>query len=127
MDLFEKDSHFGYDGRVTTAMEPALHGAAVAPVPVRDHAQAAGATTLADLPAGTSARVVAVQPPGVGGGEMWPQQLADLGFTPGERVTVLRRGWPGGDPVAVRVGVSTFALRRAEAACVRVEALEAIA
>lgn len=108
-------------------MEPALHVAAVAPAPAHDHAPAAGANTLADLPAGASARVVAVQSPGVGGGEMWPQQLADLGFTPGERVTVLRRGWPGGDPIAVRVGVSTFALRRAEAACVRVEVLEPIA
>ena len=83
--------------------------------------RAASPLTLADLPAGTPARVVAVQAPRAGGGEDWPRQLADLGFTPGERVTVLRRGWPGGDPVAVRVGVSTFALRRAEATCVRVE------
>jgi ferrous iron transport protein A len=104
---------------VTAAIDPALHAAA----PARGGAAGAGAGTLADLPAGTPARVVAVQAPGAGGGELWPQQLADLGFTPGERVTVLRRGWPGGDPVAVRVGVSTFALRRAEAACVRVEPL----
>lgn len=50
----------------------------------------------------------------------WPQRLEEIGFLPGERVTVLRRGVPGGDPLAVRVGHSTFALRRAEAACVRV-------
>jgi ferrous iron transport protein A len=33
---------------------------------------------------------------------------------------VLTRGRPGGDPLAVRVGHSTFALRRVEAACVQV-------
>jgi ferrous iron transport protein A len=49
----------------------------------------------------------------------WPQRLEELGFLPGERVMVLTRGWPGGDPVAVRVGHSAFALRRAEAACVQ--------
>ncbi len=47
-----------------------------------------------------------------------PQRLEELGFLPGERVMVLTRGWPGGDPLAVRVGHSSYALRRAEAACV---------
>jgi len=36
---------------------------------------------------------------------------------------VLARGVPGGEPLAVRVGLSTFALRRAEADCVRVVAI----
>jgi ferrous iron transport protein A len=49
-----------------------------------------------------------------------PQRLEELGFLPGERVMVLRRGVPGGDPLAVRIGHSTFALRRSEAACVQV-------
>jgi ferrous iron transport protein A len=53
-------------------------------------------------------------------GADWPERLEEIGFLPGERVVVLRRGVPGGDPLAVRVGHSTFALRRAEAACVRV-------
>lgn len=51
------------------------------------------------------------------------RQLADIGFVPGERVTVLTRAWPGGDPLVVRVGHSRFALRRAEAACVLVQAV----
>ena len=34
---------------------------------------------------------------------------------------VMARGLPGADPLVVRVGNSTFALRRAEAACVRLE------
>ncbi len=50
----------------------------------------------------------------------WPQRLEELGFLPGERVMVVTRGWPGGDPIAVRVGHSSFALRSAEAACVEV-------
>ena len=52
-------------------------------------------------------------------------RLAELGFLPGERVAVLARGMPGGEPLAVRVGLSTFALRRAEADCVQVMALSA--
>lgn len=50
----------------------------------------------------------------------WTQRLEELGFLPGERVEVLTRAQPGGDPLAVRVGHSTYALRRAEAACVKV-------
>ncbi len=50
-------------------------------------------------------------------------QLEDIGFVPGESVQVTVRGFPGDDPLAVRVGESTFALRAAEAACIEVEAL----
>lgn len=49
------------------------------------------------------------------------RQLEEIGFYPGERVTVMTRGFPGGDPIVVRIGQSTFALRGAEAACVHVE------
>jgi len=49
------------------------------------------------------------------------RQLEELGFFPGEEVMVMARGVPGADPLVVRIGQSTFALRRAEAACVRVE------
>ncbi|HSQ73070.1 MAG TPA: FeoA family protein, partial [Rubrivivax sp.] len=52
----------------------------------------------------------------------WSRWLEEIGFIPGERVELLARGVPGGDPLVVRVGLSTFALRRAEAACVRVRA-----
>ena len=37
---------------------------------------------------------------------------------------LITRGLPGGDPLVVRIGQSTFALRRAEAACVRVAAAD---
>jgi ferrous iron transport protein A len=49
----------------------------------------------------------------------WAQWLEEIGFLPGERVVLMARAQPGGDPLVVRVGSSTFALRRAEAACVR--------
>lgn len=49
------------------------------------------------------------------------RQLEEIGFFAGEQVMVMARGFPGGDPLVVRVGQSTFALRGAEAACVQVE------
>jgi ferrous iron transport protein A len=74
--------------------------------------------TLDQLAAGRLATVVALQPPEEN--PEWHRQLLDLGFLPGESVQVLRRAAPGGDPLAVRVGGSTYALRRAEAASVQV-------
>ena len=56
----------------------------------------------------------------VADGSDWPQRLEEIGFLPGERVSVMARGLPGNYPLAVRVGHSTFALRRAEAACIQV-------
>jgi ferrous iron transport protein A len=53
----------------------------------------------------------------------WHDWLQELGFIPGEKVMLMARA-PGGDPLVVRVGSSTFALRRAEAACIEVTLLE---
>jgi ferrous iron transport protein A len=47
-------------------------------------------------------------------------RLRDLGFVPGAHCEVIARMWFGGDPIAVRIGGSTFALRRVEADAVRV-------
>jgi ferrous iron transport protein A len=49
------------------------------------------------------------------------RRLIELGFVPGERIHVIEEIWPGGDPMAVRVGSSVFALRRREARAVLVE------
>lgn len=70
---------------------------------------------------GRACRVVSVQSPDAA--PDWARWLAEIGFVPGERVTVTARARWGGDPLVVRVGQSCFALRRAEAACVRVEPL----
>jgi ferrous iron transport protein A len=47
-------------------------------------------------------------------------RLIEIGFLPGERVRVVARGQPGDDPIAVRLGHTTFALRKFEAAFVSV-------
>jgi len=47
-------------------------------------------------------------------------RLLEIGFLPGETVKVIALGRPGRDPLAVRVGHTTFALRRREAALVQI-------
>jgi ferrous iron transport protein A len=48
------------------------------------------------------------------------RRLLELGFIPGEAIEVVEEIWPGGDPIAVRLGNTTFALRRREAVAVMV-------
>ncbi|MBU3554304.1 FeoA family protein [Polynucleobacter sp. UB-Piko-W3] len=48
-------------------------------------------------------------------------QLEDIGFLPGEQVTLLRKGLLGKGPYMVRVGTSTFALRQSEARMIEIE------
>lgn len=48
------------------------------------------------------------------------QHLQDLGFLPGESVIVQRKAPLGHDPIVVRVGSSTYVLRRGEAKLVHV-------
>ncbi|QWE13160.1 FeoA family protein [Polynucleobacter sp. AP-Titi-500A-B4] len=48
-------------------------------------------------------------------------QLEDIGFLPGEQVTLLRKGLLKKGPYLVRVGASTFALRQSEARMIEVE------
>jgi len=52
------------------------------------------------------------------------RQLFELGFIKGESVIVLRRTMPGSDPMVVRVGTSTFALRKAEARTIGIEMVQ---
>lgn len=49
------------------------------------------------------------------------RRLIELGFVDGERVEVLAQARPGGDPFVLRVGDTTFALRRREVETVWVE------
>jgi ferrous iron transport protein A len=70
---------------------------------------------LTDLTVGDSAAVV-----GIDGVDTLSRRLLEIGFYPGARVQVIAAQWPGDDPLAVRVGGATFALRRREAALVRV-------
>jgi ferrous iron transport protein A len=80
---------------------------------------------LADLRRGQTAVVLglldtAAIDAGRSASESLVARLRDLGFVTGAHCEVIARMWPGGDPLAVRVGGSTFALRRAEAAVVQV-------
>jgi len=49
------------------------------------------------------------------------RRLMELGFVPGERIRMLKRGIPGGEPLAIKVGNATFALRRFEAALIAIQ------
>lgn len=42
-------------------------------------------------------------------------RLLELGFVEGESLRVIALGFPDGEPIAVRIGNTTFALRRFEA------------
>ncbi|HEX8884142.1 MAG TPA: FeoA family protein [Noviherbaspirillum sp.] len=80
-------------------------------------------TTLETLKAGQSATVIHLAPSHGGDGAAGAdvsRRLMELGFVPGERIRMLKRGLPGG-PVAVKVGQSTFALRRFEAALISIQ------
>jgi ferrous iron transport protein A len=80
------------------------------------------ATTLAELLDGQEATVSGLtQVAGLAGDQASTlvTRLRDLGFVAGAQCKVVARMWPGGDPIAVRIGGSTFALRRAEASAVQ--------
>lgn len=61
-----------------------------------------------------------LEPAGVKSESGVARRLAELGFLPGEMVTVLRRGPGGREPIAVQIGETVFALRSIEAACIEV-------
>jgi ferrous iron transport protein A len=75
---------------------------------------------LSDLPLGTVARVLSVSDPDATASSDLGRRLAELGFLPGEKLRIVARGFLGREPLAVRIGTGTFALRLFEAACVRV-------
>ena len=80
--------------------------------------------TLDALPVGRPATVARVLGAGAGAGADGVDltaRLQELGILPGEAVRVLHRAFPSGDPLAVRIGNSTFALRRHEAALVALD------
>lgn len=76
--------------------------------------------TLATVPKGASAVIVSLREGLSAALAEHVHRLAELGFLPGERVQVVASGIPSGDPIAVRIGRATFALRRFEAELVSV-------
>ena len=91
--------------------------------------EAADAKSLATLRKGARGHVVAIAEPAEAAGQALAaasssgrlaRRLLELGFVPGEPIEILEEVRPGGDPIAVRVGCSIFALRRREACAVLV-------
>ena len=125
-------------GPVLTAFgDPAsLAAADIATAPHERRAGAAEAGTrttvpLTALPRNATGTVAGVRVDALGAdGALDPDvermalRLIEIGFVQGASLRVIAFGQPGDDPIGVRVGgrggVSTFALRRAEAACVQV-------
>ena len=86
----------------------------------RDGAASPQAMGLDALPKGVAATVAGLAEGGQGSERALVLRLMEIGFLPGEPVRVIAKGFPSADPLAVRVGQATFALRRHEAALVRV-------
>lgn len=81
--------------------------------------------TLAELPHRTNAIVDAVEDRVEN--DAIARRLRELGFVSGERVRIVAAGPFGADPLLVQVGFTRFALRRSEAARVRLRPAEAMA
>ena len=96
----------------TLALAPVMG----APSAVQSHA----AMTLMDLPIGATARVRGLRQHAPGAADL-VQRLLEIGFVEGEPLRVVAHGHPGREPVAVRIGGTTFALRRFEAEHVLVQ------
>ncbi len=79
--------------------------------------------SLIDLPLQQLAVIREVKSVAGGADATALRRMAEIGFLPGEIVKVVAR-IPGGDPIAVRVASSTFALRRREASSVQVQVLQ---
>ena len=80
-----------------------------------------GTLSLSVLSPGAIASVVRV---GAGADDRFTpieRRLIELGFVNGEHIEVIAQAMPGGDPFVVRVGTTTFALRRREVESVWVE------
>lgn len=74
--------------------------------------------TLDVLPPAVPALILSIATPTAD--PMAERRLREVGFDEGVEVELLHAAPFGGDPIAVRVGGSVIALRRAQAALVRV-------
>lgn len=75
---------------------------------------------LDELPSHQWATVLDVARSADAEGQELALRLTEIGFVPGEAVRIVASGLPGREPLAVRLGHTTFALRRHEAALIHV-------
>ena len=90
---------------------------------LKDQAAIAPLLHLAMLSKGESGIVTGLAAPLDASQSVLCQRLLELGFSAGETVRVMAESFPQRDPMAIRVGNSTFALRRREAALVYIARL----
>jgi ferrous iron transport protein A len=92
---------------------------AAAPVPLAN----TGALRLDECRKGAQVRIIDLQQQPLFGtqDERVTLRLKELGFLPGAQLKIIGFGLLGSDPLAVQVNGTKFALRRAEAAKIRVE------
>lgn len=83
-------------------------------------APASAALRLDQLPNNQWATVLDVVRPDDADDRELVLRLTEIGFVPGEAVRIVASGIPGREPLAVRLGHTTFALRRHEAALIHV-------
>jgi len=81
---------------------------------------ALAAISLYQLPSRQWATVLDVARPDTPEDRELALRLTEIGFVPGEAVCIVANGVPGREPLAVRLGHTTFALRRHEASLIRV-------
>jgi len=77
--------------------------------------QISAAVCLTQLIKGDQGRITGLIASHTAEQNMLRQRLEELGFLPGENLRVVALSFPAKDPIAVRIGNSTFALRRHEA------------
>ena len=78
------------------------------------------ALSLDQLPSHQWATVLEVTLPESADDRELVLRLTEIGFVPGEAVRIVASGVPGREPLAVRLGHTTFALRRHEASFIHV-------
>ena len=72
---------------------------------------------LDQLAKGKTARVAGF----TDGDERLVAKLREIGFAEGDEVELLGKGWLGGAPLSIRLNRTVIALRKSEAALVKVE------
>lgn len=80
-----------------------------------------GRVRLSHLRKGERAQISALLAPQGAEQAATHERLQELGFLPGEKLRVIATAIPAGDPIAVRIGNTTFALRRHEAEMICIE------
>ena len=80
-----------------------------------------GSARLSHLRKGERAQISSLLAPQGAEQASTHERLQELGFLPGETLRVIATAIPAGDPIAVRIGNTTFALRRHEAEMICIE------